>query len=86
MKVIFSGTKKKAIKSSQDINTSYKSYDAFVMSKDSVIEPNTDYDYKEKVIGMFYIKPNYPGRSSHVRQDLFLKLYFTNTDIIYLDL
>lgn len=24
-------------------------------------------DYQEHVVGMYYVKPNYPGRSSHVR-------------------
>lgn len=44
----------------------YKSsYDAFVMSKHSLIELG-DNDFNEKIMGMFYIKPNYPGRSSHV--------------------
>ncbi|KAG1462230.1 hypothetical protein G6F56_005560 [Rhizopus delemar] len=52
--------------SDKEFESYFLGYDAFVMSKDSVIEPNTDYDYKEKVIGMFYIKPNYPGRSSHI--------------------
>ncbi|CAO3636057.1 unnamed protein product [Mucor hiemalis] len=40
--------------------------DAFVMSKDTAIEPNTAYDWDDKIIGMFYIKPNYPGRCSHI--------------------
>ncbi|KAG1046351.1 hypothetical protein G6F43_011129 [Rhizopus delemar] len=40
-------------------------YDAFVMSKDSLIELG-DNDFNEKIMGMFYIKPNYPGRSSHI--------------------
>ncbi|KAI9363690.1 hypothetical protein BD770DRAFT_380162 [Pilaira anomala] len=40
--------------------------DAFVMSKDSIIDPNTTYDWNDKIIGMFYIKPNYPGRCSHI--------------------
>lgn len=37
------------------------------MSKDSVIDPDTTYNWDDKVIGMFYIKPNYPGRCSHVK-------------------
>jgi hypothetical protein len=41
------------------------SYDAFVMSKDSLIELGHN-DFNEKIMGMFYIKPNYAGRSSHV--------------------
>ncbi|KAG0740101.1 hypothetical protein G6F57_006107 [Rhizopus arrhizus] len=40
-------------------------YDAFVMSRDSLIELG-DNDFNEKVMGMFYIKPNYPGRCSHI--------------------
>ncbi|GAA5808019.1 hypothetical protein MFLAVUS_001401 [Mucor flavus] len=40
--------------------------DAFVMSKESIIDPNTTYDWNDKIIGMFYIKPNYPGRCSHI--------------------
>lgn len=37
------------------------------MSKDGLIEPNIEYDWKAKIVGMFYIKPNYPGRCSHVK-------------------
>ncbi|CAO3655810.1 unnamed protein product [Mucor fragilis] len=40
--------------------------DAFVMSKDGIIEPNTAYNWEDKIVGMFYIKPNYPGRCSHI--------------------
>ncbi|KAI8079013.1 uncharacterized protein B0P05DRAFT_470367 [Gilbertella persicaria] len=40
--------------------------DAFVMSADSLIEPGVEYDWQDKVVGMFYIKPNYPGRCSHI--------------------
>lgn len=36
------------------------------MSKETAIEPDTAYDWDDKIIGMFYIKPNYPGRCSHV--------------------
>ncbi|KAI8642711.1 hypothetical protein BD408DRAFT_443252 [Parasitella parasitica] len=40
--------------------------DAFVMSLDGLIDPNTAYNWDKKVVGMFYIKPNYPGRCSHI--------------------
>lgn len=52
-------------KNKQKLNTLISS-DAFVMSKTSIIDPNTVYDWNDKVVGMFYIKPNYPGRCSHV--------------------
>ncbi|KAI9318217.1 acyl-CoA N-acyltransferase [Dichotomocladium elegans] len=41
-------------------------YDAFVMTKDGAIEPGQSYDYEDKVLGMYYVKPNYPGRCSHI--------------------
>lgn len=36
------------------------------MSVDGLIDPDTEYKWEDKVVGMFYIKPNYPGRCSHV--------------------
>ncbi|ORE03524.1 hypothetical protein BCV72DRAFT_244311 [Rhizopus microsporus var. microsporus] len=50
----------------QEFRDYFLGYDAFVMSKDGIIEPQVDYDWTDKVIGMFYIKPNYPGRCSHI--------------------
>ncbi|KAI9264473.1 hypothetical protein BY458DRAFT_514147 [Sporodiniella umbellata] len=41
-------------------------YDAFVMSKETEIEPGQSYNLQEKIVGMFYIKPNYPGRCAHI--------------------
>lgn len=48
------------------------SSEAFILSKDGLVDPNTEYDWNEKIVGMFYIKPNYPGRCSHVSK----KAYF----------
>ncbi|CEG68819.1 hypothetical protein RMATCC62417_05005 [Rhizopus microsporus] len=50
----------------QEFRDYFLGYDAFVMSKDGIIEPQVDYDWTDKIIGMFYIKPNYPGRCSHI--------------------
>ncbi|KAI8991059.1 hypothetical protein BDF20DRAFT_842420 [Mycotypha africana] len=50
----------------QQFRDYFLAYDAFVMAKDGLIEPNTNYDWDDKVVGMFYIKPNYPGRCSHI--------------------
>ncbi|KAI7848515.1 hypothetical protein BDC45DRAFT_523054 [Circinella umbellata] len=44
----------------------FLAYDAFVLTKEGIIEKDQSYDYKDKVLGMFYIKPNYPGRCSHI--------------------
>ena len=41
-------------------------YDAFVFTKDGPIEKGQSYNYEDKVLGMYYVKPNYPGRCSHV--------------------
>ncbi|KAI8985258.1 hypothetical protein BDB01DRAFT_859962 [Pilobolus umbonatus] len=48
----------------QQFRDYFLGYDAFVMSKDSVI--HKDDKWEDKIIGMFYIKPNYPGRCSHI--------------------
>lgn len=45
------------------------SYDAFVLVKGGPIEAGKEYDYEDKVLGMYYVKPNYPGRCSHVSHD-----------------
>lgn len=42
------------------------SYDAFVLVKGDAIEADKEYDFEDKVLGMYYVKPNYPGRCSHV--------------------
>ncbi|KAI8149647.1 hypothetical protein BJV82DRAFT_128869 [Fennellomyces sp. T-0311] len=44
----------------------FLSYDAFVLTKDGPIEKGQAYDYNDKVLGMYYVKPNYPGRCSHI--------------------
>ncbi|KAG0167007.1 hypothetical protein DFQ28_006721 [Apophysomyces sp. BC1034] len=46
-------------------NDYFLGYDAFVLTK-QLIEPGQNYDYEEIVIGMYYVKPNYPGRCSHI--------------------
>ncbi|KAI8385020.1 uncharacterized protein BYT42DRAFT_544819 [Radiomyces spectabilis] len=40
-------------------------YDAFVLATE-IIDRNKDYDFDNVVIGMYYVKPNYPGRCSHI--------------------
>ncbi|KAI9470688.1 MAG: hypothetical protein EXX96DRAFT_622893 [Benjaminiella poitrasii] len=50
----------------QQFKDYFLGYDAFVMTKDGVIDSQTAYNWDDKVVGMFYIKPNYPGRSSHI--------------------
>ncbi|KAI9493850.1 hypothetical protein BDB00DRAFT_820947 [Zychaea mexicana] len=44
----------------------FLSYDAFVLTKDGPIEKGQSYNYEDKVLGMYYVKPNYPGRCSHI--------------------
>ncbi|KAI8076769.1 uncharacterized protein BX664DRAFT_343882 [Halteromyces radiatus] len=47
--------------------TSYfLAYDSFVLVKDDPIVPGKEYDMHDKVLGCFYVKPNYPGRCSHI--------------------
>ncbi|KAL0082184.1 hypothetical protein J3Q64DRAFT_1722133 [Phycomyces blakesleeanus] len=43
----------------------FLSYDAFVLTKE-LIENDKVYNYADQVIGMYYVKPNYPGRASHI--------------------
>lgn len=38
----------------------FLSYDSFVLVDGEPIEPGKEYDMKEKVLGCFYVKPNYP--------------------------
>ncbi|ORZ25139.1 hypothetical protein BCR42DRAFT_399452 [Absidia repens] len=44
----------------------FLAYDSFVLVKDEPIMPGKEYDMQDKVLGCFYIKPNYPGRCSHI--------------------
>ncbi|KAI9303237.1 hypothetical protein BJ944DRAFT_232344 [Cunninghamella echinulata] len=44
----------------------FLSYDSFVLVDGEPIEPEKEYDMKDKVLGCFYVKPNYPGRCSHI--------------------
>ncbi|CAG8458088.1 294_t:CDS:2 [Funneliformis caledonium] len=49
----------------------FLSYDAFIALKDDVKEldkimVNENIVWDDKLLGMFYIKPNYPGRCSHI--------------------
>ncbi|KAI9019577.1 hypothetical protein CLU79DRAFT_757899 [Phycomyces nitens] len=46
-------------------NDYFLSYDAFVLTKE-LLENGKQYNYADQVIGMYYVKPNYPGRSSHI--------------------
>ncbi|KAI9282486.1 acyl-CoA N-acyltransferase [Umbelopsis sp. AD052] len=42
----------------------FTSYDSFIAVKNGPLTPDTNIE--ESVMGMFYIKPNYPGRCSHI--------------------
>ncbi|KAI7886450.1 acyl-CoA N-acyltransferase [Lichtheimia hyalospora FSU 10163] len=44
----------------------FLAYDSFVLVKGGPIEADKEYDYEDKVLGMYYVKPNYPGRCSHI--------------------
>ncbi|ORY90396.1 hypothetical protein BCR43DRAFT_499242 [Syncephalastrum racemosum] len=52
--------------SEEQFNDYFLGYDAFVLSKDGPIEPGQSYDWNDKILGMYYVKPNYPGRCSHI--------------------
>ncbi|KAI8062654.1 hypothetical protein BC940DRAFT_308406 [Gongronella butleri] len=43
----------------------FLAYDAFVLVKGDTV-PNKAEDMEENVLGTFYVKPNYPGRCSHI--------------------
>jgi hypothetical protein len=59
------------------------------MSINGLIEKDVEYDFGKKVVGMFYIKPNYPGRCSHVSVCNMLvekkKLNFKNVRFVMVD-
>jgi antitoxin component YwqK of YwqJK toxin-antitoxin module len=62
----------------------FLSGDAFIVVNGGKIFSTDFYDnLEENILGTFYIKPNFPGRCSHVRINMFIFRYFIsyNSDL-----
>jgi len=49
---------------SEQFKAYFIAYDAFIAVKNGPLTPESNLE--ESILGMFYIKPNYPGRCSHI--------------------
>ena len=69
----------------EEFTNYFLSYDAFIVLTDEGvkklrIEEKEDskevITWDDKLLGMFYIKPNYPGRCSHVCLNIFCQIIY----------
>jgi hypothetical protein len=63
-----------------------KEWEAYFMSGEAFVvhERMDDGTVGKEVLGTFYIKPNFPGRSSHVSFAFYLFIYFLSAFVFFL--